>query len=765
MMTAVHRVRFVDAVGGHITAIAATGAALEEIPEKSSEHSEIGNSTNAQVEDLESKEDTGDTQTIGDVLVATSKGSNCARFAVGRSDGSILIYSPQMRVEMMIPGGHGRSIEGLCFAQDRLFSIGGSTVVTEWDLGRGIPLRNYDANAGLIWSIAVSKRQDRLAVGCDNGAVVIIDISDGGMDHHNILQRQEARVLSLCWKDSSFVIGGCSDGRIRIWDCTDGRGRLCSTMKVDKAKGESTLVWSILYLPRWNQIVSGDSTGSIKIWDFHHATLVQSFKIHGADVLCLSTDLKNMHIYSSGVNRKIFQISRTNNQWTVASNRLLHGNDVRAMTILHHRNTEFLISGGVEKTLVVNSLDSFADGPYRKVLPYGSSNIVVNKQQRLLVSWKGSVIKIWKFSADLNHETDDSYKLVCKLTLKDPQDIINCAMSPDGQVLTVSRTTTTKVFHLQETENRLKVTKLENNYLLKLGTRLVQFVDNSKIIIVTIDDELQLLDLESEDDDEKPTEFDLPDITRTKMMKRLPYLKNIACIDICYPQAVVARNSGSVDVLNLETGVSQKLVRLSIQISAIKINKARKSVLVSTVDNRLYELNLQSATDESSSIFTDWCKRNAENVPLAIKNQKESCRGIFIPANDSASKVWLWGIDWLARIDLDTDFPVSHRKKPRKHTRDGLAVEEDDMMHVNVDYENDELAGMDIDSWVPEIRMKSERSEISKGTGNHENTIFCTTKYGPLLFAGNISDSEIILVEKPQEKPQLKAYHLPKLVF
>ena len=134
-------------------------------------------------------------------------------------------------------------------------------------------------------------------------------------------------------------------------------------MKVDKAKRESTLVWSVLYLAKTNQIVSGDSTGSVKFWDFQYATLTQTFKSHEADVLCLTTDASNTHVFSAGVDRKIFQFTSklqggnaSSPKWVNSSNRLFHGNDVRAISSYQSKGADFLVSGGVEKTLVILSL-------------------------------------------------------------------------------------------------------------------------------------------------------------------------------------------------------------------------------------------------------------------------------------------------------------------------------------------------------------------------------------------------------------------------
>lgn len=133
--------------------------------------------------------------------------SNDLRLAVGRNNGDIEIWNPKFNWthETTLYGSKGTSIEGLCWAvnQDdttpRLFTIGGSTYITEWDLSTGLPKINYDCNVGVIWSMAINKSNTKLAVGSDDGSVCIVDISGGfgSLEHDMICQRQDLRVLSL----------------------------------------------------------------------------------------------------------------------------------------------------------------------------------------------------------------------------------------------------------------------------------------------------------------------------------------------------------------------------------------------------------------------------------------------------------------------------------------------------------------------------------------------------------------------------------------
>ncbi|CAH00748.1 small subunit rRNA maturation protein UTP4 [Kluyveromyces lactis] len=695
------------------------------------------------------------------------------RLAIGRSNGNIEIWNPRddWVQEFVILGGEGRSIEGLSWCSIRgeplrLFSIGGSTVVTEWDLTTGLPLVNYDCNSGVIWSIAMSNDMNKLAVGCDNGSVVLINISGGKgvLEHESILTRQESRVLSLTWTaNDESLVAGCSDGRIRIWytkEQDENKGRLLHTMKVDKSKKESTLVWSVLYLAKQNQIVSGDSTGSVKFWDLNYATLTQSFKVHDADVLCLATDLDNSQLFTSGVDRKIFQFSYIDTgksmKWISTSNRLFHSNDVRSMSSYQCMGSDFLVSGGIEKSLVMCSMSSFAEGNYRKmplVTPFHKS-ILVNKQQRLLVMWQDNIVKIWYIGEDVNEPKN--YKLVSKLVLKDEQNIQTCALSTDGQVLLVGRLNTTKVFHLQPTDNKLKVTKLDNEFLLRTGCKFAKFIDDSRLIMCSQSDEIVRIDLE-EDDDEKTVTIELPEANSTKSSNKLSYLNAVNHLDANERYAVASRGTGALDLIDLTTNSSKALIRMNNFITALCITP-RETVVVVTSENKIYEFNLESEKDQ---LLTDWFKANHENLPRQFTSLKERCTGIFLDEMDE-HKVWFWGSNWLVNINMSLDLPVSKRKKQKKRDRDGLTISTDGLQaDVDEDDEDDEELEVKED-----YLLKTQRAQDVTSKKRSDKAFFYTDKYRPLLFAGKIASDQLIIVERPNFLiSQPPAFELEKLVF
>src|SRR5689334_732222 len=101
-----------------------------------------------------------------------SKNTAELRLAVGRANGDIEIWNPEGGLwiqEIVFHGSKSRNIEGLVWTQEpdevdangrlqlgrlRLFSIGYSSTVTEWNLETGLPKRHYTGNHADIWCIA-----------------------------------------------------------------------------------------------------------------------------------------------------------------------------------------------------------------------------------------------------------------------------------------------------------------------------------------------------------------------------------------------------------------------------------------------------------------------------------------------------------------------------------------------------------------------------------------------------------------------------------
>lgn len=704
------------------------------------------------------------------------------RLAVGRADGTIEIWNPHNSrskwvLETIVPGAKGNSIEGLVWSSNndpslppRLFSIGGSTILTEWDLSTGMPLKNYDCNAGVIWSISINSTHDKIALGCEDGSVVVVNINGGPgvIEHEIILQRQKYRVLSLCWIENKMILGGCADGRIRCWaynsNLSDGQsgmevdgstnnndnddsnsqinGRLIQTLRIDKSKSEPSLIWCLLYLPKSNQFVSGDSTGSIKIWDLKHLVLQQSFQVHEADILCLTKDAKGEKFFTAGVDRKIYnfnytKMSKNNYKWINTSNRLLHGNDVRAMSCYQSKNLDFLVSGGIERIMHINSSVNFQSSVSIK-LPINPliENVVIHEEKRLIAMWQKNEIKIWKL------KLDHSKKLVAKLTLSDPENITNVDISSNGEYLLVSRLSVIKLFHLvEESENKLLIQKVKSELLESTGAKQSKFANkNDLILIYTSENELlsykfdQLSPTAPIDDFQEPTEYDLPEENLITSSSNFQYLSNYTHIAIDEVNSLVAlcKYNGVIDILNLETKEINTLVKLSSIATCISFS-SNSTLLAVTLDHKIHEFDVLNGK-KNGQIYSAWSMRNSNSMPAHFLSLTGYAFGVF----ENLGRLCIYGSNWLCFFDTNYDLPHATKQptESKKRSRNGTEIS----------------------------ASPSKLSSANSNSTSAENKCFWLTKnYTDLLYAGRLNNYELVVVERHLEDiPNPPAYKLSK---
>ncbi|GME70261.1 unnamed protein product [[Candida] boidinii] len=472
------------------------------------------------------------------------------------------------------------------------------------------------------------------------------------MEHEIILQRQNSRVLSLTWYNNDMIIGGCSDGRIRCWSYDDSsKGRLISTLRVDKSQKESTLVWSVLALPKINQLVTGDSTGCVKFWDLKHFVLQQSFNSHEADVLCLCTDLNENKIFSAGVDRKIFNFTKILNnnkknfKWVNSSNRLLHSNDVRTMTCFESKKLDLLVSGGVESIITLNSIKNFQNSSTQR-LPINNfpSNIIINENKKLIAMWQDQTIKIWRLK-DKQHEdnedennndpiTNNTKKLVAKLTLSDEDNIISCSISENGRYLVVSRLSSIKLFELIDLGKKLQVLKVSSKLLENSGAKLIKFNETEKLIVmITPDNLIKSVNFDTEDDEEdeeKISEFDdEQEIIEYKERKNVNDDEEDdddqededeedededPSIDANYSNLEISKNgkygiiskfNGLIKLINFENNKLIRLIKLNEIPTSICFNSNNNedSIFVISFNKKILEINLNSNDDNMVNVI------------------------------------------------------------------------------------------------------------------------------------------------------------------
>lgn len=319
------------------------------------------------------------------------------RLAIGRSNGDIEIWNPLNGIwfqECIFRGGKDRTIEGLIWTQDpdevdkdgqhlagrlRLFSIGYSAAVTEWDLALGRPSRHCAGNHEDLWCIAAQPKSElskdaeaenhiatsqsssfnaqHIIAGCADGAIILLSTSDGDLRFLRTLARppkKKARVLSVTFQNQNIVVAGHADSTIRVFDIRNRQQLRNISLGAGPAGGpKEILVWAVRCLAD-GTIVSGDSTGTVRFWDAKLHTLSQRIQSHTADILDIVASADGETVMSCGMDRRTIFYRRVGSgkkgdkyHWAELAHQRNHKHDVKAMATFETKNLSVMASGGM----------------------------------------------------------------------------------------------------------------------------------------------------------------------------------------------------------------------------------------------------------------------------------------------------------------------------------------------------------------------------------------------------------------------------------
>ncbi|KAI9172249.1 Wdr1p [Paramyrothecium foliicola] len=429
----------------------------------------------------------------------SAKQALLARLAIGRANGDIEIWNPSngaWHQELVIRGGKDRSVDGLVWVNEadqdlgdgrvllgksRLFSIGYTSTVTEWDLETGKPKRHASGQHGDIWCIAaqpaasIDKAQangaiqetqgsNKLIAGTIDGELVIYSLEDDDLRFQRVVVKsptKRAQMVSITFQSRKVVIVGCSDSTVRAYDITKGTLLRRMTLGSDLVGGsKDIIVWSVKCLPN-GDIVSGDSTGQVCIWDGKTYTQSQRLQSHKQDVLSLAVSADGTSIVSGGMDRRTVLHKKapgTAHRWSKVVGRKYHDHDVKSMASFEQGRINVVVSGGPDAHLVVVPLKEMARENHRTIsnLPQ-QPPLASAPRSRFLVSWWDREIHIWALrksaTSVLNDGVDEDInqnrKLLKTIVIKGDSNIASACINQEGTLLVVSTTTDVKAFRLQ----------------------------------------------------------------------------------------------------------------------------------------------------------------------------------------------------------------------------------------------------------------------------------------------------------------------------
>ncbi|KAH7367702.1 U3 small nucleolar RNA-associated protein [Plectosphaerella cucumerina] len=489
--------------------------------------------------------------------------ANLCRLAVGRANGDIEIWNPSQGIwhqETIIQGGQDRSVDGLVWVvepdeevesttgeivtipgRSRLFSIGYTSAVTEWDLEKGRPLRTASGQHGDIWCIAAqppassgknktagaSDAVTKLVAGTNDGALAIYSIADGELRFQRVLVKSPTRktqMVSIAFQSRDVVVVGCSDSTLRAYDMRNGNMLRKMTLGSDLVGGaKEIIVWSVRCLPS-GEIISGDSTGHVTIWDGKTYTQMQRILSHRQDVLSLAAAADGTSFFSGGMDRRTVLYKRTTSnggRWGKVWSRKYHEHDVKTMASYESAKISVVVSGGPDASPIVLPLKEHGRENHRTLpnLPQQAPLQSASKA-RFVMSWWDREVNIWKLRQsvaglyDKDGATADDLtknrKLLKTILVKGESSIASATISSDGAVLVTATSTDIKAFHLRHNNptrpSDVQLAQIQvPRSLVNKGARKVQISPDGKwLLVVTESNRVLLVPITYDEEDQTP---------------------------------------------------------------------------------------------------------------------------------------------------------------------------------------------------------------------------------------------------------------------
>ncbi|KAI9088022.1 hypothetical protein DFS34DRAFT_641075 [Phlyctochytrium arcticum] len=454
--------------------------------------------------------------------------------------------------EFDTPQEKAQYLKSLLTARPRLMTAGLDGRLTEWDPRSFRPVQILTPGGGAIWCAAPNATHTRLAIGSEDGHVRILDVCDGRLELFKLCEKAPTRIMSIAWHPNGqhIVIGG-ADSTIRKVDARTGQ--VVQRITTDTVPGEDTVVWDLKVLPD-STIVSGDSLGKVTFWDWKTGTPLRSVTAHAADVLCLAVNKAGTKVWSSGVDRKVVQMSFVelmgsdaakesstkrkslgkygNRQWVVSGEKRYHSHDVRALALLEERPHDALISGGVDTTLIVSS--PLTDFPYLKqyrmpTFPHRPI-IQITRSSRLMLTRFSDHVKLWELGralplqaapgdlCDYQKVEHQREKLLATLKPKCAGSLIASAISENGEWIAVSDVESVKLFRLESSGDMpTRIRRVKNfpstpvvsetgDWVVEPGTvpaaHLLAFTpDSRRLVVAGTDSIIYVVELSSQNEE------------------------------------------------------------------------------------------------------------------------------------------------------------------------------------------------------------------------------------------------------------------------
>lgn len=529
-------------------------------------------------------------------------------------------------LERTIPGTWDHTIEVICWAGSRLFSVGLSgDGLKEWDLTTLTPKRTFLLTGDKGICMDFHQSSGHLAVGTEEGIVNILDLNDDDLQFVRLLDRQDHRIICCKYHENGEKLVSGSLDAVKVWNVKTGQ--VIHKISTGRAEpNQETIVWCVDIINDFT-IITGDSRGKVTFYDGNLGSQIDYVHASTADIMCLSVSSDRKSFFCSGVEqilKKYTNVAITRagvevDQWVRCAKRSkIHTHDVLSMVSI---GNEKLISGGIDGFLSFATQDfkNFErTGPFLR-RPFAEAA----EEGRLMLMKYVNYLEVWKLAGatevvqDFKDDDDDKlfddedvdvlkaiqserkanqlYRIsdfpekFLELRSKRDETIVCCAISSDGHWIAYSTMGAIRLFRFELQENSKPMLNLMKNTPDEFTPCLNMMFskDSNTLVTAKSDGTCSVFQLVSGAVEHKEP-FDISEHHSD--------LVHLIAISSCSKFLILASLCNSITVWNLKRGKwthMKTFPKYACPATSLSIRKDNPVAVISFSDNKLLEYNIE----------------------------------------------------------------------------------------------------------------------------------------------------------------------------
>lgn len=552
-------------------------------------------------------------------------------------------------LERVIPGKYDSTVEVICWAGARLFSVGLSgDGLKEWDLKTLTPKRCLLLTGEKGICIDYHQATETLVVGTEEGMINVFDLSDDDLHYVRVLDRQDHRIICCKFNDTGDRLVSGSLDAVKVWNIQTGQViHKMSTGRADP--NQETIVWCIDILNNFT-IVSGDSRGKVTFWDGNLGTQIDYVHASQADIMCLSVSEDRKSFFCSGIEQIIKKyanvvVSKAGSeveQWVKSTKRSkIHTHDLLSMVTIGNSQ---LVSGGVDGFL------SFADQNFKhfeKIGPFLKRPFAEAAEEgRLMLLKYVNYLEVWKLAGAVDlvreqeeetgedellketvgvfkpfattQQTSSLYKIndfpekFLELRSKGDDMIVCCAISTDGRWIAYSTMNSIRLFCFEVGEDSKPKLKLVKGVPKEFAAcvNMIFSKDSTTLLTVKNDGKCSIFQLDADVIEHRET------IDANEHHSDLIHL---IAISSCSKYLILSSLCKTTTIWNLKKGkwvYVKTLPKYPCPATSLSIRKNHPVLVLSYSDNKLLEFNLDGNFIQFATMLPETATSSSVGHPV-----------------------------------------------------------------------------------------------------------------------------------------------------